>query len=265
MEKELKKKQKKKYEERAVIIGNDILPPDHAKVKEAKKELRKIQQEYVNMTVNDFAEQIEAKKQEITDKITEFVETQMVDKYDSDGKQVGKKLKLACPMMDEYVINRIFFNSLSPLSSKEPTYNAEKLAIVFDFYENTVAEINAKICKLIPSKSHFCRFAGITTATYNGYKQSDDPDMQVVIGKIEDMLLDVHLTMAEEMKTSANAMKYRMNVEMDKRENYNPQVVIKAEVKSLDDYKDRLNSLESMVIEGERADEWLYKSLISIY
>ena len=42
MEKELTKKQKKKYEERAVIIGNDILPPDHAKVKEAKKELRKI-------------------------------------------------------------------------------------------------------------------------------------------------------------------------------------------------------------------------------
>ena len=109
------------------------MPPDHAKVKEAKKELRKIQQEYVNMTVNDFAEQIEAKKQEITDKITEFAETQMVDKYDSNGKQVGKKLKLACPMMDEYVINRIFFNSLSPLSSKEPTYNAEKLVIVFDF------------------------------------------------------------------------------------------------------------------------------------
>lgn len=163
-------------------------------------------------------------------------------------------MQIAAKKMNEYVINRLFFSSISPLSSKEPKYNAEKLALVFDFYEYVVTEINAHICQLLPSKSHFCRFAGITTATYNGYKLSDDPDMQTIMGKIEDMLTDVHLTMAEETKLNPMATKYRLNVEMDKRENYNPQVVIKADVKDLEDYKNRINSLENIdydILEGD--------------
>ena len=258
--KPLTKKQREKYEEKAIIIDGDMLPPDHPTVKEAKRELREIQQSYVNMKVSDFAEQIEERKREITEQITHYALYEMDEVLDDEGNVKKRKLKIANDDMSEYVINRLFFNSLSPLSSKEPQYNAEKLAVVFDFYEHTMAEINTKICKLLPSKSHFCRFAGITTATYNGYKLSDDPDMQVVIGKIEDMLLDVHLTMAQEFKVSSGATKYRLNVEMDKRENFNPQVVIKADVKDLDDYRSRIESLESMdFIEGEIDDEWVFR------
>lgn len=239
MEKPLNKKQKAKYEERAVILDGDMLPPDHPRVKEAHKSLRQMQQEYVDMTVEDFTEHIEEKMQDIQMKVMEYAQ----NKPEIQGKG-----------MDAYVVNRLFFGSLTPLSSKEPKYNAEKLAIVFDFYEQVVTTINAKVCRLVPSKSNFCRFAGITTATYNGYKLSEDPDMQVVISKIDDMLVDAHLTLAQERTLDAVTTKYRMNVEMDRRENYNPQVVIKADIKDIEDYKDRINSLESMFIEGEKEE-----------
>lgn len=255
MYKDMTKRQCEKYEERAVVIDGDMFPPDHPKVKAAKNELREIQQNYVDMKVDDFTEQINQKMEEISEKISEYAKTQTVVVRDEKGEIIDKKAKIAGQGMDEFVINRIFFNSLTPLSSKEPKYNAEKLAIVFDFYENVVATINQKICRLLPTKSHFCRFAGITTATYNGYKLSEDPDMQVVIEKIEDMLSDVHLTMAQEKKLDTTATKYRMNIEMGKRENYNPQVVIKADIKDLEEYKNRINSLETLYVEGEVSDE----------
>lgn len=251
MEKKPTRKQIQKYEDRAVIIDGEMLPPTHEKVKRAKKELREVEQAIVNANVDTFSVEIDQRRADIEQRILDYMENEMTPVYNDDGDIVERKLNLASNDMSEYVINRLFFNSLSPLSSKEPKYNAEKLGVVFEFYEYVVALINEKICKLIPSKSHFCRFAGITTSTYNGYKLSEDPDMQVVIGKIEDMLLDTHLTMAQEYKLSAGATKYRMNVEMDKRENFNPQVVLKADVKDLDEYKSRIASL----IEGEIEDE----------
>ena len=252
-DKPLTKKQKEAYEERAIIIDGDMLPPDHEKVKEAHAEMRALEQGYVNLKVSELSEEIEKRKEAITEKIVEYANKHMEIVRDSDGNVISRKMKIVATNMGEYVINRMFFSSICPLSSKEPAYNAEKLAIVFDLYEDIVMKVNENICQMIPSKSHFCRFAGITTATYNGYKQSEDPDMQVVMGKIEDMLLDVHMTMAENYKTNTNAMKYRMNVEMDKRENYNPQVVIKADIKDLDDYKNRISALGE--IEYEVGDE----------
>lgn len=246
-----RKKMVEEYGKKGVIIDGDLLAPEHPRVQKAKAELRKAEQGYVNKTVNDFLADLEAKKEKITNDILDYAENEMKKEYDKEGNLTGKKLDIAAPRMNEYVINRLFFNSLTPLSSKEPKYNAEKLSLVFDLYEYVVATINAHICQLLPSKTHFCRFAGITTSTYNGYKLSEDPDMQVVIGKIEDMLTDVHLTMAEETKLNPMATKYRMNIEMDKRENFNPQVVIKADVKDLEDYKNRISSLEGIDYEVE--------------
>lgn len=246
------KKETEKYEDNAVIIDGDLLEPTNPKVVETKNTLRKLEQGYVDKTINDFLEELEMKKDKITNDILEYSESQMTPVYDETGEVIGRKLKIAGDSrMNEYVINRLFFSSLTPLTSKEPKYNAEKLALVFDLYEHIVTTVNQYICQLLPSKSHFCRFAGITTATYNGYKMSEDPDMQVVMGKIEDMITDVHLTMAEESKLNPMATKYRMNVEMDKRENYNPQVVIKADVKDLEDYKNRISSLEGIDYEVE--------------
>lgn len=249
------KKQIEKYNEKAVIIDGDLLPPDDTRVVEAKNTLRKLEQGYVDKTVSDFLEELEMKKEKITNEILDYAENEMRPVYGDNGEVVSRELKIAGnSKMNEYVINRLFFSSLTPLTSKEPKYNAEKLALVFDLYEHIVTTINQHICQLLPSKSHFCRFAGITTSTYNGYKLSEDPDMQVVMGKIEDMITDVHLTMAEESKLNPMATKYRMNVEMDKRENFNPQVVIKADVKDLEDYKNRISSLENIeyeVVDGE--------------
>lgn len=248
------KKQIQKFENNAVIIDGNMYSPTDSVVVDTHNELRRVEQGYVDKTISDFLEDLQEKKEKITNDILEYAQNEMKTTYNDEGEPTGRELKMASgSKMNEYVINRLFFSSLNPLTSKEPKYNAEKLALVFDMYEHIVSMVNQNICQLLPSKSHFCRFAGITTSTYNGYKLSEDPDMQVVMGKIEDMLADIHLTMAEEDKLNTNAMKYRLNIEMDKRENYNPQVVIKADVKDLEDYKNRINSLEN-IIESEVLD-----------
>ena len=237
----------KRYEDKGIIIDGDYVLPADEKAIKAKEEIRTVEQNYVNASMKDFTENIEKKKNELIAEINNYAQNEMLIKYDEEGNVKSKSLNIVGNCMSEYVINRLFFTSISPLTSKEPKYSAEELAIIFDFYEEMVAKINTEICRLTPSKSHFCRFAGITTATYNGYKQSLDPDMQVVIQKIEDMLSDVHLTLAEENKTNVMAMKYRMNVEMDKRENYNPQVILKGEIKDIDEIQKRIDSLNSII------------------
>ena len=130
------KKQIEKYNDKAVIIDGDLLKPTDKKVVEAKAELRRVEQGYVDKTVDDFLSEIEKKKEEITNAILDYAEHEMKEVRDDNGEVTGKKLKIAAPKMNEYVINRLFFSSVTPLSSKEPKYNAEKLALVFDLYEH---------------------------------------------------------------------------------------------------------------------------------
>lgn len=69
----MSKKEKEKYEERAVIIDGDMLPPEDSRVIKAKAELKTVEQMYVNATVDNFLDKIEEKKQEIESKIEQYI------------------------------------------------------------------------------------------------------------------------------------------------------------------------------------------------
>lgn len=75
-------------------------------------------------------------------------------------------------------------------------YTAEELNIVFEYYRQAIVAINKKV-KYPPSKGSFCAFADISTATYNNYLRSPDENIQEVILRINDYLVDTTLTSAQ--------------------------------------------------------------------
>ncbi len=77
-----------------------------------------------------------------------------------------------------------------------PKYNNTELAILFNYYKEFIQKINEKTTYL-PSKQNFCSFAGISTQTYDKYKQSDDADRREIMQQIEDYITDIMLTSAQ--------------------------------------------------------------------
>ena len=225
-----------------------------------KQALRELEQDFTNITVERMLNVVEQKKNEILDDIKAFAMETKTPLIDSEGNVIKDKkgnimYENKIKGMPEFVINQRFFKSLCSITSKEPKYSAEKMGVVFSLYQYIIQELNMNVGKVIPNKSHFCSFIGITQSTYNGYKNSEDSDMCVVMEKIDDYLSDAQFSMAQEGKIREKTTLDRLNIEMDKKKNYNPQVVVKAEVKDLESYERRIQELESMEISEYEIEE----------
>lgn len=77
-----------KYVDNAVIIDGDMLPYTDDRVQNAKQSLRVVEQGFVDKTMNDFVEQLDMKKDEISKKILEYAENELKPKYDNNGNLV---------------------------------------------------------------------------------------------------------------------------------------------------------------------------------
>ena len=77
-----------------------------------------------------------------------------------------------------------------------PKYNATELAMVFDYYKQFIEKIN-EIQTFLPTKKNFCSFIGISSATYDNYKQSDDAEKREVVQMIDDYITDLQLTASQ--------------------------------------------------------------------
>ena len=77
-----------------------------------------------------------------------------------------------------------------------PKYNATELAMVFDYYKQFIEKIN-EVQTFLPTKKNFCSFIGISSATYDNYKQSDDAEKREVVQMIDDYITDLQLTASQ--------------------------------------------------------------------
>ena len=196
-----------------------------------RNDLRTLESMYVNSKIDNLEEVVEEKKNELAGKLIEYkIKVQ-------DGTFDGSNL-------NPLVIQSYFFKSITPIQSREPEYNAEKLGIVFELYSEIITEVNMQLGEFLPTISGFCTFAGITTATYKNYRKSSDIDMRTVCEKISDYCFDSNISLAQKGKLSEKSTIYRMKVEQDKSEKAEPQIHIHANDLDLGMVKDRLKELE---------------------
>lgn len=177
---------------------------------EKKNELINIEQFYVNGKLDNLEQLVELKKKEVVKKINEF-QQQKLEKQDNP-----------------YLVSMYFFKTINPLTSLEPEYSPEKLAIVWDLYMYLIEQVNMNIGVLQPTISHFCRFAGISVNTFKNYKTRGSLEMQILTDKISDATFDSNILLAQNNVLKDRSTIMRVKVENEVQEK--PQVKVNVNV-----------------------------------
>ena len=189
--------------------------------KKNQTELRELEEFYTTNTVSTMLDKIEDQKPIITNDIINFAETnRMPVEWNSDGDVVRWEQKQINPL----VINNYFFKSITPITSQEPVYNAEKLGMVFDYYCHILAEVNDRIGYFPSSLTSFCKLAGITLNTLRNYKTSQDFSMRIVAEKIYDQIGDENITMSQMGIVKERSTIFKMKSQNELVEKQQPKI-----------------------------------------
>ena len=199
---------------------------------ENKNQLIDIENFYVNGKLDNLEQIVELKKNELVEKLNEF---RMKDYED-------RTLFRANP----YFISTYFFKTINPLTSIEPDYSPEKLAIVWDLYMYLIEEVNRNICVLQPTISHFCRFAGISVNTFKNYKTRGTNEMQILTNKISDATFDSNILLAQNdvLKDRSTIMRVKVENEVQEKPQVRVNVNVNEEV-DLQQIASRLNEISN--------------------
>lgn len=153
---------------------------------------RDLENFFVNGTVNDIMSKLDIIKEEKVNEMIEYATKHQKPIYDKDG-EIQEYIVNVNPI----VVSNSFFKSLSPLGSKVPIYNAEKLALIYDYYLYLLTEVNDKIGDFPASLATFCKLAGISMQDLREYRRSADLDMRNIVEKIYDEIGENNLSMAQ--------------------------------------------------------------------
>lgn len=191
-------------------------------MKQNQNELRDLEQFYSENKVDNLLDRLEERKKEICNEIQQYA-TQHIKpcKWDKEGDVLESKVEV-----NPLVINNYFFKSIVPLGNIEPIYNAEKLALAFDYYCYILAEVNDKIGNFPSSLTSFCKLCGITLSTFRNYRNSSDLNMKIIVEKIYDQIGDTNITMSQLGIVKEKSTLFRMKIENELTEKVQPRVNI---------------------------------------
>ena len=199
-----------------------------------KVAVRELEEFYVNGTISDMTKVLDTLKEEKVNEMIKYAEEHKKYIYNKDGDIIDDYVEVK-----PIVISNYFFRSISPLHNKIPIYSAEKLGIVFEYYNYLISEINDKIGNYPPSLLSFCKLAGISYQTLREYRNSSDIEMRNVVEKIYDQLGDDNLTMSQigQVREKSTIFKLKAQHEMVEKAQPNVNITYKEVVNT-----DRINA-----------------------
>ena len=207
---------------------------DNSNALELQAQVRDLESFFVNGTVDDINTNLEIIKQEKVNEMIEYARKhEKPCKWSKDGDELDYKVDL-----NPLVINNMFFKSICPLGNKIPIYNAEKMALVYDYYLYLITEVNDKIGNFPPSLASFCKLAGITTKDLREYRKSADIEMRNIVEKVYDEIGDNNLSMAQLGKVKGTPTQFKLKTQNEMVEKQQPNVNITDKLnQNLDKYK----------------------------
>ena len=152
------------------------------------------------LKANELKNEKKFKHQDLALKIQEETKKDLLKNVAIKAEEVSKELEkvlkdtpkgLIATQIFDLITNRCT-SSIDVISRK--SYTPEELAIAFKIYKDMIAKINEKVL-FPPNKTSFCQLLGISTTTYNNYKQ--DPDKAEIMQIIDDYILGNILTSAQ--------------------------------------------------------------------
>ncbi len=200
-----------------------------------QNDVRALEQFYTEGKVDTMLTTIQEKKEHLGQDMIECAEQHKeAVKWNKDGCILAREVKI-----NPLVISNYFFKPIIPLSSQEPIYNAEKLAMVYDYYCELLYEVNDKIGNFPSSLTLFCKFAGITLNTLRRWKNSEDYSMRGIVEKIYDQIGDENLTMSQMGVVKEKTTMFKMKSQNEMVEKAQPNVNINVQTVDVD--FDRIN------------------------
>ena len=188
---------------------------------DSEEQLKDLETFFVNGTVENMVEKLDVLKEIKVNQMIEYANNHKKPLFDKYGEIVDY-----VTIMNPLVVNNIVFKSISPLGSKVPNYNAEKLALIFEYYLYLITEINDKIGDFPSSLASFCKLAGISTKDLRMYRNSSDLDMRNIVEKIYDEIGDNNLFMAQLGKLKGTPTQFKLKTQNEMVEKANPNVNI---------------------------------------
>ena len=128
-------------------------------------------------------------KKEFQDNLKETMEQRLYDLI-YKLKHVGEGRNLSTIELKSLISQR---NSVG----LSPKYNNTELAILFDYYKQFIEKIN-ETQRYLPTKKNFCSFAGISSTSYDNWRQSEDSERREIMQMIDDYITDIMLTSAQD-------------------------------------------------------------------
>lgn len=123
-----------------------------------------------------------------------------------------------------------------------PKYNNTEIAILFDYYKQFIDQINEKQ-RYIPTKGDFCSFVGISTTQYDNWKQSDDTERREIMQMIDDYIVDLNLTSAQNGDIKEISTMFRGKVEHGLVEAQAPIVIQHKSQANLEDIRKQIEAV----------------------
>lgn len=205
---------------------------------------RDLEKFYTEGKVEDILANIEKRKKELVEDMISYAQEHKKEcKWDRDGKPIDFKVDY-----NPFVIENVFFKSIVPIGCQEPEYNAEKLALAYDFYCELLVEINNNIGQYPASLTSFCHFAGITLNTLRLYRNSPDLAMRTIAEKIYDQIGDTNITMSQLGIVRERSTIFKMKSQNEVVEKEQPKVNINiVEAPDMQRIEEKINKYKSFV------------------
>ena len=189
---------------------------------ENQNQIRALEQFYTEGKVDTMLDTIESKKEQLVNEMVKYAENHTKEcKWTKEGDPIAYEVAI-----NPIVINNSFFKPITPISSQEPIYNAEKLGMVYDYYCFILSEVNDKIGYFPSSLTSFCKLAGITMYSLKNYKNSSDINMRTIAEKIFDQISDENITLSQMGYAKERTTLFKMKSQNELVEKAQPKVSI---------------------------------------
>lgn len=200
--------------------------------KKKENEMIRLEKAFVDYTIDDLKDNFEQKMLEFANELQEFKK-----KHFDDTK---KRIKGSSSL----VVSDYFFKPFSAYCmGSKPKYEYEKLLVAFEYYREIVNKINMDLYQFYPTLSHFCRFLGLSVATWKAdYTNNRDSRVSELVQVVEDWIFDTNMRLSEGHEIDNVTSIFRNKVELNKIEQQVPQTVIVANNTSIEEIKDRLKA-----------------------
>lgn len=173
-----------------------------------RSDLTEIHQEIIEEQKKRIPKFLRARRKQFKEEILRYQE----DKLNGDLIVYGDK---TLPLI--YVTENAF-RPLINYNGHIPTYSDAELSMLYDYFRECVVQLN-RTELFVPTKEYFCSLLGISTTTFNSYRESNSMVRRELVSRVEDFCANMTTQAGLQKKVSEYVATFTMKASLGRRDN----------------------------------------------